>query len=80
LGFPIVEVSSSGELVLTKPPGTGGLIDRNAVAEQMLYEVGDPANYILPDVICDFTGVKGRNSPIFLQFIYLFSKLLLNCF
>ncbi len=57
LGFPVVDVASSGDLVLTKPPNTGGLLDRNAVAEQMLYEVGDPANYILPDVICDFTDV-----------------------
>ena len=58
LGFPIVEVDSGGDLVLSKPPGTGGLLSRHAVAEQMLYEVGDPGNYILPDVICDFTEVK----------------------
>ena len=44
--------------MLSKPPGTGGLLSRYAVAEQMLYEVGDPGNYILPDVICDFTNVK----------------------
>ena len=58
LGFPIVEVDSSGDLVLSKPPGTGGLLSKHAVAEQMLYEVGDPGNYILPDVNCDFTNVK----------------------
>ena len=58
LGFPIVDVGSDGDLVLSKPPGTGGLLSRHAVAEQMLYEVGDLGNYILPDVICDFTSVR----------------------
>lgn len=58
LGFPVVEVSENGVIELSKPEGTGGVIHRAAVAEQMLYEIGDPRNYILPDVICDFTGVE----------------------
>jgi hypothetical protein len=58
LGFPIVEVESNGDFELGKPPKTGGIIAEAAVAEQMLYEVGDPRNYLLPDVNCDFTNVK----------------------
>ena len=58
LGFPIIEMQENGDFALSKPANTGGIINEYAVAEQMLYEVGDPANYILPDVICDFTQVK----------------------
>ncbi len=58
LGFPVAEVDRGGAITVTKPPGTGGILTRLAVAEQMLYEVGDPANYVLPDVNCDFTNVQ----------------------
>ncbi len=58
MGFPIVAVAEDGSFTLEKPPGTGGLIHPAAVAEQILYEIGDPADYRLPDVACDFTNVR----------------------
>ncbi len=58
LAFPIIEVESDGSAVLTKVTGTGGAVNLMTVKEQMFYEVHDPANYITPDAIVDFTTTR----------------------
>lgn len=57
VGYPIAEMDASGTLWITKPPDTGGAVNCETISEQLLYEVGDPAAYLTPDVTADFTSV-----------------------
>ncbi|HEY0351433.1 MAG TPA: acyclic terpene utilization AtuA family protein [Gemmatimonadales bacterium] len=57
-GFPIVEASPDGSFVVTKHPGTGGVVSVASVTEQLVYEMGDPHSYITPDGIADFTSIR----------------------
>jgi len=57
-GFPIGEIREDGTLVMTVHPGQGGLMTPAVLKEQLLYEIGDPAAYIVADVVCDITGLE----------------------
>jgi hypothetical protein len=57
IGFPIAEAYPNGDFIITKHPKTGGRVSRQTVAEQLLYEIGDPREYITPDCVADFTSI-----------------------
>jgi hypothetical protein len=61
IGFPIVEVADDGNCIVTKPPGTGGRVTEMTVKEQLLYEIGDPDNYLSPDVTVSFLSLAVEN-------------------
>jgi len=82
IGYPIIEAEPDGTFTITKHPGTGGRITSDVIKEQLLYEVGDPKNYLTPDCAADFTtirlkdcgpdrvrvsGVEGRERPEMLK-------------
>jgi hypothetical protein len=88
IGFPLIEFSRDGTAVITKLPGTGGRVDQWTVKEHLLYEVGDPRNYLMPDGVPDFTsiqldeigpdrvqlaGIRGRTRPDTLKLIIGYS-------
>jgi hypothetical protein len=58
IGYPIVEAEPDGSFTVTKHKGTGGRVNSDVVKEQLLYELGDPKNYITPDCIADFTTIQ----------------------
>ncbi len=58
IGFPIAEAYPNGEVIITKHKNTGGRVSFETVAEQLVYEIGDPVQYITPDCVADFTSIK----------------------
>ena len=58
LGYPIAEVAPDGTFVVTKHDGTGGLVTVDTIAEQLVYEMGEPSRYLTPDCVADFTSVR----------------------
>jgi hypothetical protein len=58
IGFPIAEAYPNGEVIITKHENTGGIVTFGTIAEQLVYEIGDPKQYITPDCVADFTSIK----------------------
>ncbi|EHP42026.1 hypothetical protein OR16_16392 [Cupriavidus basilensis OR16] len=64
IGYPVIDCAEDGSFVLSKPAGTGGLVDPAAVAEQVLYEVGDPGNYLMPGYqLSLMMAIRGIDAP-----------------
>ena len=57
-GYPIIEARPDGTFTVTKHEGTGGMVTVDTISEQLLYEMGDPAGYLTPDVTADFTSIR----------------------
>ncbi|MCS7046321.1 MAG: DUF1446 domain-containing protein [Gemmataceae bacterium] len=64
VGYPFVDLAEDGSFTLGKPDGSGGAVNVETVAEQLLYEVADPAAYVTPDVVADFTSVAVRQTGV----------------
>ena len=60
IGFPIAEVQEDGSLIITKPEGSGGVVNTRTVKEQILYELDDPSCYLTPDVTLDVSDVEDK--------------------
>ncbi|HYU32398.1 MAG TPA: acyclic terpene utilization AtuA family protein [Thermoanaerobaculia bacterium] len=60
VGYPVVEAREDGTFTVTKHEGTGGMVTVDTISEQLLYEMGNPREYIGPDVIADFTSIRLR--------------------
>ena len=58
VGYPIADIDANGDFRIEKPAGSGGVVNIETISEQLLYEVGDPAAYLTPDVVADFTSVR----------------------
>jgi len=58
VGYPIADIDATGDFRIEKPAGTGGVVNLESISEQLLYEVGDPATYLTPDVVADFTSIR----------------------
>ena len=64
VGFPIAEVNEDGSFVITKPDGTGGLVNKATVTEQLLYETHNPSSYLVPDVTADMSALSLENDGV----------------
>jgi hypothetical protein len=64
IGYPVIEAHADGRMTITKHEGTGGRVTPATVKEQLVYEIGDPAQYVTPDVVADFTALSVTESGV----------------